>query len=189
MTHLTNEIYRTTAPTDLRRMNRQKLTAMGIRQDAVDHFVDNAKFSPRDQTELVLALEKMPEAKNRELFILLATLTSDRDMAFFRQRQAQMYAGYHSTVVPIDSFVGLGDFVGAHNSKGRVVFNLPLDYLVWTEWMANAVDHVDKTIATMSGVTGKDVVLVGTLSPYARQQFTERGWTVSDNAEEMVAAK
>ncbi|MGF1611090.1 MAG: hypothetical protein ACFCUQ_16920 [Kiloniellales bacterium] len=189
MTHLTNEIYRTTAPTDLRRMNRQKLTAMGVRQDAVDHFVDNAKFSPRDQTELVLALEKMPEAKNRELFILLATLTSDRDMALFRQRQAQMYAGYHRTVVPIDSFVAFGEFVGAHDRQGRIVFNVPLDYLVWTEWMAKVVSGVDKTIAAIAGVTGKEVVLAGSLSPYARQQFTERGWTVSDNAEQIFAAK
>jgi hypothetical protein len=162
---------------------------MGIREDAVEVFIDNEKFSPREQMELVLALERMPATKKRELFILFAALTNDRDVAFFRQRQAQMYAGYHKTVVPIDTFVAFGEFVGARTNQERIVFSVPLDYLVWTEWMANVVDGIDQLIATMPGVVAKEIVLAGTLIPRASQQLAARGWVVKDNAEELSSVQ
>lgn len=189
MTQLANDIYRTTAPADLRIMNRQKLNSIGVRKDATETFLDNAIFSPREQTELVLALERMPETKKRELFVLFAALTDDRDMAFFRQRQAQMYAGYNKMVSPIDTFIAFGDFVGARTKHGHIVFNVPVDYLVWTEWMANVVDGIDQLVATMPGVVAKEIVLAGTLTSHARQQLGVRGWVVKDKAEELSSVK
>ncbi len=189
MTQLTNEIYKTAAPADLRRMNREKLDGMGVRQEAVDHFMANVKFSPREQTEFVFALEKMPATKNRELFIELAALTNNRDMAFFRQRQAAMYADYHNTVSPIDSFVAFGEFVGARTTQGNIVFIVPVDYFVWTESMANAVGAVDTIIGDMPSVQGKELMLAGTLSPQARNELTARRWNVSDNAEGLISGK
>lgn len=186
VTQRTNDIYRSTSPSDLRVLNQKKLVAMGIRSDAADAFVDNAKFSPREQTELVFALERMPAAKRRDLFVLLANLTQDRDMAFFRQRQAEMYAGYHMKMAAIDSFVPFGDFVGARTTTGQIVFNLPVDHLVWTKWMADVVAGVDRAVTAMPGVKGKQLVTTGTLSPMARQGLQSHGWTVTENAESLV---
>jgi hypothetical protein len=182
----TNNIYRTTAPADLRIMNRQKLTAMGVREDAVAVFLDNTHFTPREQTELVLALERMPANRGRELFVRFAALTNDRDLAFFRSRQAQMYAGYHARVAPLASFVGFGEFVAARTAAGGIVFNVPVDYVVWTSWMADAVNRIDAQAATISGVTEKRLVLTGTLTPLARSSLAAKGWQVTENAENLV---
>src|SRR5215475_8347066 len=99
-------------------------------------YLNNGAFSPREQTLLVHALDAMTGVGNRAAFIRFATATPNRTMASFRQRQAEMYAGYHKTVAPLSSFVSLGDLAAAHTGNGAVVFCVPLDYLVWTEPMA-----------------------------------------------------
>jgi len=188
-TQTANQIYRTTAPADLRAMNRQRLAAMQIREDAIAAFMDNAKFSPREQTELVLALQKLTGASQRNLFVHFAALTNDRDMAFFRTRQAQMYAGYHTGGAPIASFVALGEFVAARTKSGVLAFNLPIDHMVWSNWMASAVARIDQVVAAMPGIKEKQVVLTGTLSPMARQELTQKGWKITENAERLVAGR
>jgi len=185
---LANELYRTTAPTDLRRMNRAKLKAMGVREDAAEIFIDNARYTPRDQTELVLALERMKGTKRGGLFVSFAALTQDRDMALFRQRQARMYAGYHRKVAPIVAFAGIGQVALARTKAGAVLAATPLDYVAWTQAMAKFLDGLDRQIAALPGVSGKEWWLTGSVSPLARQQFEKRGWTVTDNAEHLVTA-
>jgi hypothetical protein len=45
---------------------------MGMDSDTIDLFINNAVFSPRYQTWLVVALEKMQDTSNRELFLKVA---------------------------------------------------------------------------------------------------------------------
>ncbi|MGE0660424.1 MAG: hypothetical protein AB7O63_13070 [Reyranellaceae bacterium] len=182
----TDEIYRTTAPADLRILNRRKLQAMGVREDAVETFLENSRFTPREQTELVAALERMPGNKSRELFVRFAALTNDRDMAYFRSRQARMYAGYHAKVAPLSSFVAFGEFVAARTNAGGIVFNVPVDHMVWTQWLADAVTRIDQSASALSGVTEKRLVLVGTLTPLARKSLAAKGWQVTENAENLI---
>src|SRR5204863_1624037 len=56
MHKLLNEVFRTTPPTDLRRMNAEKLGAMGVHPEIADTFLNNSVYSPRYQTLLVNAL-------------------------------------------------------------------------------------------------------------------------------------
>lgn len=186
-TKATNEIFRSTAPTDLRAMNRKKLISMGVREDIAEAFIDNARFSPRQQTELTLALESMAGVKGKDYFVYWATRTADDDFAYFRQRQAQMYAGYHAKQEKLQSFVNFGEFLAARSAGGAIVFNLPVDYLVWTKWVADAVAAVDRAVVAMPQVTGKRVVVAGTMSPLARQQLQSAGWVVIDNAEGLIS--
>ncbi len=183
----TDDIYRTTAPADLRILNRKKLAAMGVREDAVSVFLDNSRFTPREQTELVQALERMPGNKTRELFVRFAALTHDHDMAHFRARQARMYAGYHAKVAPLSSFVAFGEFVAGRTGAGGVVFNVPVDYLVWTQWMADAVTRIDQAAAALPGVSEKRLVVVGGVSPMARRALEAKGWQITENAENLIS--
>ena len=65
---------------------------------------------------------------NRAAFIRFAIATPNRTMAFFRQRQAEMYAGYHKTVSALSSFVALGALAAARTGHGALVLCVPLDY-------------------------------------------------------------
>ena len=121
-----NEVFRTTAPADLRRMNGDKLKAMDVHPDIADAYLNNGVFSPREQTLLVHALDEMKGVGNRAAFIRVASATPNRNIAFFRERQAEMYAGYHTTVAPLSSFVSLGDLAAARTGNGALVLCVPL---------------------------------------------------------------
>jgi hypothetical protein len=186
---LMNEVYATTAPADLRKMNREKLVKMGVNEDIADLFIDNAVFSPRQQTDLVFALETLKGVDNRDVFVKFAITTSDPDVAFFRQRMAQMYAAYHQSVVRMGRFVALGRDTPvkglglAQTVDGVLIFHAPLDYLVWTELMARIFYAIDGAANGISGVKGKELWLAGGLSPLAQRNIEAAGWKIFDNKE------
>ena len=70
--NLLNEVFRTTPPVDLRRMNVEKLKTMDVHAEVADAFINNSLYSPRSQTLLVHSLEEMKGVENRATFIRLA---------------------------------------------------------------------------------------------------------------------
>ncbi|MBM2830802.1 MAG: hypothetical protein HW411_1592, partial [Gammaproteobacteria bacterium] len=182
-TELMGGVMRDSAPADLRKLNREKLSAMGISQDVADIFIANGIYTPLEQTLLVAALDNMKNTANRSEFIKFATLTDNPDVAFFRQRQAQMYAAYNKSVQPIDSFISIGDISTAKTKDGKIIFNVPLDHLVWTKNMAAAASIITQNVALMEGVTGKELWNTGSVSDLAKESLGKMGWTVHEQAE------
>ena len=170
-------------------MNSEKLAKMGVDETVNEFFINNAIFTPRQQTLLVAALEELDGVKGRGDFVKFAVLTSDQDVAFFRQRMAQMYAAYHRRVAPIDRFVSLGRETPIRNlsvvrtKSGIVMFHAPLDYLIWTESMARIFWAMDQAVGAMPGVAGKELWLAGFVSPMARQNIEKAGWRIHANKE------
>jgi hypothetical protein len=178
---LLNDLFRTTAPVDLRRMNGEKLKAMEVHPEIADAYLNNSAFSPRQQTLLVYALDEMKGVGNRAAFVRFATATPNGNIAFFRERQAEMYAGYHKAVAPISSFTSLGELAAARTGSA-LVFCAPLDYLVWTEPMAKFITAGNKVIDE-SRAKEKQLSVTGTLSAIARKEMESRGWKVQENSE------
>lgn len=178
-----NDVFRNTPPVALRKMNAEKLNAMGVNPEIADAFLNNPIFSPREQTLLVDALNEMGGVADRGAFIRLALPSQNSTVAFFRQRQAQMYEGYNKSVTPLGSFISLGQFAVARTANGALVFNLPLDYLVWTEPMAQLMTAANQLVNNLPGVKEKQIWLTGTLSPRAKKEIESRGWQVHDRAE------
>ncbi len=183
LSKLFNEIFRTVPPSELRAMNQKKLLEMGINEDLVDLFLNNAKYSPREQTLLVGALAEIKGARNRAAFVKFAVPTDNPDMAFFRYRQAEMYAGYNKSVEPIERFEGFGRFAAARTRDGKLVFNVPLDYLAWTENMAGFIDAAISHTKTLPRVTEKHLWVTGSVSPLALKELNKRGMLVHDRRE------
>jgi hypothetical protein len=71
---LLNDLFRTTAPVDLRRMNGEKLKAMDVNPEIADAYLNNGA-SPRQQTLLVYALDEMKVVGNRAAFVRFAAAT------------------------------------------------------------------------------------------------------------------
>jgi len=188
-TRLTREIFKTQPPADLRRMNTEKLKAMSIEPSTVEMFINESVFSPREQTILVSALDEMKGVSDRERFVQLAALTNNADMTLFRQRQSEMYAGYHKAVTPLTQFVSVGQVPGARASNGALVFNFPIDYLVWTDSLARLVANTDVLANQLAGITRKELWLTGNLSPRARTEMRRLGWVTYENAEALLVAQ
>jgi len=180
---LLNQVFQNTPPVELRKMNAEKLNTMGVNPEVTDAFINNSIFSPREQTLLVHALGEMNGVADRSAVVRLALPTQNSTIAFFRQRQAQMYAGYNKSVAPLASFISLGQFAVSRTASGALVVNLPMDYLVWTEPMAQSLTAGNQLASTLPGITEKQIWFTGTLSPRARKEITSRGWQIHDNAE------
>ena len=187
-TKLTTSIFKTTPPQDLRRMNAEKLKAMDIDEHSIDTLISDSVFTPREQTLLVAALDEMKGVADRERLVQLAALTSNEDVAFFRQRQAEMYAGYHRGVSPIERFVGVGPVPGARTVNGALVFNIPVDYVSWTEEIAKVVTTADGLANQLPGIGEKQLWVTGTLSPRARSEMRRLNWKVYERNEPLIVA-
>jgi hypothetical protein len=182
---LLNDVFRTTPPVDLRRMNGEKLKAMNVHQEVADNFLNNAIYSPRYQTLLVNALDEMKGVGNRATFVRLGAATADKDIANFRTRQAEMYAGYHKAVAPVRP-LSLSVSFAARTTKNEVVFNVPLDHLVWTEPMAKLLTAADSRVTQLTRPANKQLWVTGTVSARARKEIESRGWQVQERSEERL---
>jgi len=180
---LLNQIFQTTPPVALRKMNTEKLLAMGVHPEIADTFINNTVFSPREQTLLVHALSEMNGVADRGALVRLSLATQNPTIAFFRQRQAQMYVGYNKSVAPLANFIPLGGFAVSRAVNGALVVNFPADYIVWTEPMAQTMTAANQLVNELPGVKEKQIWLTGTLSPRARTEIQARGWQVHDRAE------
>jgi len=187
-----NEVVAQTPPPELRQRNRKSLREMGVDKDIAALFVDNDIFTPRQQTAFTIALERLEGVKNKQDFVKFGILAKKQDIAFFRQRMAEMFAAYHNKVEKLDRFLSVDDDSPvrginiAVTKTGKAVLVAPLDYLVWTKLIAYVIAEIDETAGAIPGLTGKELWLTGTLTPLARQQIELAGWNVFDNAEKML---
>lgn len=185
-TQLMENVMRDNAPADLRKINRAKLADMGVNKQVADIFIANGVYTPREQTFLVASLDNMGNTSRRDEYIKFATLTNEPDMAFFRQRQAQMYAAYNARVQPITSFVAVGSTSAGMAKNGNVVFTVPLDHLLWTKGIAGVIRTATQNVAMMEGVNERHLLISGTASDLARQELQKMGWKVQENADAML---
>ncbi len=184
-TQLMNNVFRDMAPQDLRIRNREKLSAMGVSADVIDLYIGNSVYTPREQTLLVEALAAMPATKGRDAYVKFAVLSSDADVAFFRQRQAQMYEAFNRKVEPVQTFVQLGQVTAGRTASGKLVFNAPLDYMLWTKGMANFVSTVTQEVS-LQDVKERHLWVTGTFSQLARTSLEKMGWKLHDKADSLL---
>ena len=177
-----NEMIKKTPPSDLRRMNREKLQKMGISADLIDLFFANANYSPTYQLLLVEALDGMRDVGGRDAMLKVAISADSDALCMFRQRQARMYSALHVKVQPLDRMMASGKLVMVRTRDGKIVVALPLDHLVWTDSIAQTVANAEDQLKAIPGVTGREVWLGGTLSPRARQELETRGWKINEKA-------
>jgi hypothetical protein len=188
-TKLLNDVIATTPPLDLRSMNRDKLVAMGLDATLIDLFLENPEYSPRHQTLLVGALEEMAKTKARKNYLKFAVHADNENTAFFKQRMAEMYAGYHQRVKPIERFVSVGKLVAARATSGNLVIGVPFDYLLFTRQTASIVTALNEFAASSADIKGKELWVTGKASPSMRKHLIDMGWTVHEGSGKTLLEK
>lgn len=185
-----NDVLRSTSATDLRQINRDKLAQMSVPTNTIELFISNRFFSPRHQTLLIAALEQLGGVEGRGHFVRLAVPSESEDIALYRQRQAQMYAGFHQQVEPIAAFVPLGGLVGARTQSGKLIFSAPVDHLAWTQGIAGSLSAANQQVLDAGGnsETG-ELWITGTVSELANENLAALGWSTHAGAENLVTGE
>lgn len=172
-----------TPPSELRKRNRERLASMGVAPDVSDLFLGNTVYSPVEQTKLVNALTGLNGTADRGQFVKFAVLARTDQVAFFRARQADMYARVHRAGTAVERFVPVGTNAAARLADGTVLFCFPLDYLAWTEDNATLAEALDRQVSALPDVRGKEIRMTGTVSPRARAALEGYGWKIRDRLE------
>jgi hypothetical protein len=79
-----NQVFQNTPPVELRKMNGEQLDAMKVNPEIAHAFLNNAVFSPREQTLLVNALSEMNGVADRGALVHVAVPSQNPTVAFFR---------------------------------------------------------------------------------------------------------
>ena len=177
-----NDMLKKTPPSDLRRMNREKLQKMGMNADLIDLFFANANYSPTYQLLLVEALDGMRDVGGRDAMLKVAISADSDALCMFRQRQARMYAAYHAKVQPLERLMASGNLVMARTRDGKIVFTMPVDHVVWTDAIAQSVANAEDQLKALAGAAGREIWIGGTISPRAREELEVRGWKINEKA-------
>jgi hypothetical protein len=119
--------------TELSRRNREALRQMRVADTVADRFLANHLLSPRHQTVIVEAIKALRGIPGRSAFIQYAARADSEDAALLFQEMAELLAGYHRSVAPIQRIDIYWNLPVAYAGKGAAVLLLPIDRLLWTE--------------------------------------------------------
>ena len=177
-----NEMLKRMPPTDIRRMNREKLQKMNVSSDLIDLFNGNSNFSPTYQMLFVDALERLSGVSGREILVKSAIAADSDALAMLRQRQARMLAGFHEKVQPLQSLSAAGNAIAARARDGKVIVAVPVDYVVWTDSVGNGASTATAQLQASAGSAARELWIGGGLTPLARKELEGRGWKIFDKA-------
>lgn len=175
-----NRMLRDNTPAELKKINARKLRLMDVHPSVAEIFLEHPNFSPSEKTRLVDALASIA-ANGRSYFIQRASQVRNETMAIFIRRWAQMMAAYNRRVKPIHNIVRVGRAPFGQRADGILVGLFPIDHLVWTGAIAQRHASNMKSIPGISGITGGEIWLEGTLSPKAKQVLKAQNWVVKEN--------
>lgn len=183
------QLVRDNPPGKLKEINRGKLEKMGLDESLIDAFLDNYRYNPQEKTLLVGELESMEGVKGIDVFISKANLATEETMALLNRIRAQMMAGYHSKIAPIERIRSINGVLILQLKNGHLVLLAPVDFVVLTKRLEDKVKAFENTISKMINISGKEVWITGKFDTEPRSLFESNGWKVKDNANSILLKK
>ena len=148
---------------------------VGEGDEAASALIANKNYSISALTALMTALERLGPILGRADVVALAATAANEDQARFLMGSAQMLAHHHEWVTPLATVMARGTVVGK-TATGGLVVGAPVDYVVWTENVANFARRPD------FAATSRDIWLTRRMSPRARHEFERIGWRVHEGS-------
>jgi len=164
-------------PKELRDFNRKNLLEMGIDADLIEQFLDSPYYSPTFQTAIVFSLLQLPDVKNREEIIEDAIVASSISESKFFTKIVLLLVWYNNTQLPLREIINHGDITSGLNSDNRIVTIIPVDYVCWSEQVAEAANFHNEVFSGVD-TRGKELWIIGDISERATLGFTNLGWEV-----------
>jgi hypothetical protein len=182
-------LVRDKTPPELEKINRQSLRSMGVDDGLANLFLSSTSYGPREKTFLVGALASMTGVSDRKIFVRLATMDCEEEVALFMRVRAELMAQYFKKMKSVDRFVSAAGVPLLLTKDRRIVGIFPLDYVAWTAGFAQKEMEVSSAIEKMQGIKGKELWIGGTVDPVARGALEAKGWKVEEKVAERLLEK
>lgn len=153
--------------------DQQSLTAMGLTNADIQAFQIQPKLSTTRRHSIVKSLEALPKAAGRGRIVLLANSCATAEQADFLVAALSMLESrQRSGVADYKDLHVFGRLPGATTASGTLEIPAPVDYVTWTEQVADFARRDDL------GNTAKLLVFTGKISPSAAEGFYGAGWKI-----------
>lgn len=165
----------TKPPEEVREWNDARLLPLNCGAEAVDEFLDNARFSPTLQTQVADALLSLAPQKGCGLLLALAAAVEREAEARYIVDALQLLVAGRPHFPA--RFEKIGDAIVMRDRDERLWMALPVDLLQWTPGTAQFFDAPE-----FAAVEDKRALLGRTASLKARAALMERGWVVFEES-------
>ncbi|MDG2336137.1 MAG: hypothetical protein P8Q97_18180 [Myxococcota bacterium] len=175
-------------PEEIRIRNRKiLLETFSVEQTEATNFIEHPWYSPTAQLEIVDALMALSQAGNRKVFIELSTLADTPTEAYSFTRLALLFQAFESNVESLTRLFSANGLIAAETDRGNLVVPLNVDFGFWTQGAALFLERLDEGIQDQGPKNRqkKYALVSGSLSPEARSELQNRGWTVMENLEDI----
>ena len=165
-------------PEGLADLHRSELAEQGVSEAAIEAFLANYNYSPLEKLQFVEAVKRMKGADNLDAMVNNGARATDKLVARYMQQQAEMMARFHeqtpSSVLRTEKAPLL------KTADGRTVGLFPLDYVPWTQRLADYIPTLTTEAAAAGETSAKEMWFEGVISPEARQGIEQHGWAVKE---------
>lgn len=167
-------------PEALRKTNEAGLKALGVSDEIADAFFRNDAFTLTEQTRFVAALHGVKAIIGLADYVASASEADTPREGLFFVESAEMLKRQHGEGA-VTSVLGDSRAMVAL-SGNRAIALLPLDYLSWTEPVAQAVAEIVERAKNELGASDLEMQLTGRASGRARSELQELGWALRERA-------
>lgn len=169
---LPDEIY-SQNESELTFRNSEAMIAMKVPDRVQRHFASNPALTTTVKRSIIKSLTLLKDVSGKPGVIELAATSADPRQAEFLDRSLRILAARQAAGASrYAGVIVLGQLIGGIDSDGRLHVPAPVDYLSWTEEVAE--------FARRDDLIGQKPVLLlsGDASPLARTELAANGWTV-----------
>jgi len=167
---LPEEIYDVT-PSELAFRDREMMTAMGVSAQTIDAVFMNPALTISLRHSILKTLSKLPAGAGRvDVVESAASLEKQRGADFFNAALSQLAARHG--LKPYVEVKLLGRLPGGLTSDGYLEIAAPVDYVSWTQEVAEFAHRDDLTGAR------KRLLITGKMSKAAASGFAAKNWQV-----------
>jgi hypothetical protein len=164
------------SPEDIRTINEQKLSAMGVPSDTVRAFVTNPWFTPTLSVPFVDHLAQLPAATGRAAVVALASTVASEGEARFMLNAVSVARQIDTERDRVVALELVGRILLVRTRSGRIEVPAPVDYVVWTQQV--------RAFAERKGLNGtrRTILVTGLASERAREGLQATGWTFQEHS-------
>jgi len=186
-TSTVNDLIYMKEPDELVTLNETRLKAMGVTPEVSRAFRLNPQYNLSRRVRLIASLDALPAIPGRPEFVARAAGAEvDADGEFYMQ-SAMLADLFNRTEAPLSRIVAElpGACVVAQGNRFACLF--PLDYVAWTEGVAQHFDRITKAAKSGYPNAKRELWLTGRASPRTATELASRGWTLREKSLALIS--
>ena len=165
-------------PEALRKLNEERLSALGVTKEKADAFFRNKPFTLTAQTAFIDALFAV-KPKSAADYVETATEANGERAVLFFVESARMLQTFAQTT-PVIAVLPDSRALVAATRDGRAVVLLPVDWIRWTQAYEKAAVEVASRAKAELGATRLELRTSGRMSQIARTNTTALGFKLEE---------